>query len=53
MPKGPHTPYTETYAPITVNELIPEAHKYGNTRLTSLGVTAGVLVAFLLTQIGG
>ena len=22
MPKGPHTPYTKTYAPITVNELI-------------------------------
>ena len=22
MPKGPHTPYTETYVPITVNELI-------------------------------
>ncbi len=38
---------------ITVNELIPEAHKYGNTRLASLGVIGGVLVAFLLTQVGG
>jgi len=38
---------------ITVNELIPEAHKYGNTRLASLAVLAGMLVAFLLTQIGG
>ena len=37
---------------ITVNELIPEAHRYGNTRLASLGVIGGVLVAFLLTQIG-
>ncbi len=34
---------------ITVNELIPEAHRYGNTRLASLGVLAGILVAFLLT----
>jgi len=38
---------------ITVNELIPEAHKYGNTRLASLGVLAGMLAAFLLTQVGG
>ena len=38
---------------ITVNELIPEAHKYGNTRLASLGVLGGILVAFLLTQVGG
>ncbi len=38
---------------ITVNELIPEAHKYGNTRLAGLAILAGVLVAFLLTQIGG
>ncbi len=38
---------------ITVNELIPEAHKYGNTRLASLGVIGGVLVTFLLTQVGG
>ena len=37
---------------ITVNELIPEAHKYGNTRLVGLGVLTGVLAAFLLTQIG-
>ena len=37
---------------ITVNELIPEAHKYGNTRLAGFGVIIGVLVAFLLTQIG-
>ncbi|MFC1984570.1 ZIP family metal transporter [Chloroflexota bacterium] len=37
---------------ITVNELIPEAHKYGRTRLTGFGVLTGVLVAFLLTQIG-
>ena len=38
---------------ITVNELIPEAHKYGNNRLAGLAVLAGMLVAFLLTQIGG
>lgn len=38
---------------ITVNELIPEAHKYGNARLASIGVLAGTLAAFLLTQIGG
>jgi ZIP family zinc transporter len=37
---------------ITVNELIPEAHKYGNARLAGFGVLTGVLVAFLLTQIG-
>ena len=37
---------------ITVNELIPEAHKYGNNRLVGLGVLTGVLAAFLLTQIG-
>jgi len=37
---------------ITVNELIPEAHKYGNTRLAGFGVLTGVLAAFLLTQIG-
>ncbi len=37
---------------ITVNELIPEAHKYGNTHLAGFGVLAGVLVAFLLIQIG-
>ncbi len=36
---------------ITVNELIPEAHKYGNTRLAGFGVLTGVLAAFLLTQI--
>ncbi|MFC2044920.1 ZIP family metal transporter [Chloroflexota bacterium] len=38
---------------IAVNELIPEAHKYGNTRLTSLGVVAGVIIAFALTRISG
>jgi len=38
---------------ISVNELIPEAHKYGNTRLTSLGVIVGVIIAFVLTQIPG
>jgi len=38
---------------ISVNELIPEAHKYGNTRITSLGVIAGVIVAFALTQVSG
>ena len=37
---------------ITVNELIPEAHKYGNTRLVGLGVLTGTLAAFLLTRIG-
>jgi ZIP family zinc transporter len=37
---------------ITVNELIPEAHKYGNTRFVGLGVLTGALAAFLLTQIG-
>ena len=37
---------------ITVNELIPEAHKYGNTHLAGLGVLVGMLVAFLLTQLG-
>jgi len=37
---------------ITVNELIPEAHKYGHTRLVGLGVLTGILVAFLLTLIG-
>ena len=37
---------------ITVNELIPEAHKYGHTRLVGLGVLTGALTAFLLTQIG-
>ena len=36
---------------ITVNELIPEAHKYGNTRLTGLAVLVGLLVTFLLAQI--
>ncbi|MFC1953316.1 ZIP family metal transporter [Chloroflexota bacterium] len=34
---------------ISVNELIPEAHKYGNTRYSSLGVIAGVIIAFTLT----
>lgn len=38
---------------ITVNELIPEAHNYGDTRLASCGVLAGILTAFLITQIGG
>ncbi|MFC1951653.1 ZIP family metal transporter [Chloroflexota bacterium] len=38
---------------IAVNELIPEAHKYGNVRLTSLGVVAGVITAFALTQMSG
>ncbi len=38
---------------ITVNELIPEAHKYGNTHLAGFGVLAGVFASFLLTQIGG
>jgi ZIP family zinc transporter len=38
---------------IAVNELIPEAHKYGNTRLTSLGVVAGVITAFALTLVVG
>jgi len=38
---------------ISVNELIPEAHKFGNTRLTSLGVIIGVIIAFTLTQISG
>ncbi|MFC1894221.1 ZIP family metal transporter [Chloroflexota bacterium] len=38
---------------IAVNELIPEAHKYGNTRFTSLGVIAGVITAFALTQVSG
>lgn len=37
---------------ITVNELIPEAHKYGHNRLAGFGVLTGVLAAFLLTQIG-
>ena len=36
---------------ITVNELIPEAQKYGHNRLVGLGVLAGILVAFLLTLI--
>jgi len=34
-----------------VNELIPEAHKYGNTRITSLGVIVGVIAAFGLSQL--
>lgn len=38
---------------ITVNELIPEAHRYGNTRLASFGVLVSILVAFPLTWIGG
>ena len=38
---------------ITVNELIPEAHKYGNTHLASFGVLVGILAAFLLAQVGG
>ena len=38
---------------IAVNELIPEAHKYGNTRFTSLGVIAGVITAFALTRVSG
>jgi ZIP family zinc transporter len=37
---------------ITVNELIPEAHKYGKSRLLSLGVLVGIVAAFLLTKIG-
>ena len=36
---------------ITVNELIPEAHRYGETRLAGLGVLAGILASFLLTLI--
>ncbi len=38
---------------IAVNELIPEAHKYGSTRFTSLGVIAGVITAFALTRVSG
>ena len=38
---------------ITVNELVPEAHKYGSPRLSGLGVLVGILMAFLLTQLGG
>jgi ZIP family zinc transporter len=38
---------------IAVNELIPEAHKYGNTRFASLGVVAGVITAYALTQVSG
>jgi len=38
---------------ITVNELIPEAHRYGNTRLASLGLLVGMLVSFLLTLFVG
>jgi len=38
---------------ISVNELIPEAHKYGNTRFTSLGVISGVIIAFALTRLSG
>ncbi len=37
---------------ITVNELVPEAHKYGRGRLTGLGILLGILVAFLLTRAG-
>ncbi len=37
---------------ITVNELVPEAHKYGRGRLTGLGIMLGILVAFLLTRVG-
>jgi ZIP family zinc transporter len=37
---------------ITVNELIPEARKYGHNHLVGLGVIAGILVAFLLTLFG-
>ncbi|MFC1938977.1 ZIP family metal transporter [Chloroflexota bacterium] len=37
---------------ITVNELIPEAHKYGKSRLLSLGVLVGIVASFLLTKIG-
>lgn len=36
---------------ITVNELIPEAQKYGHARLVGLGVLVGILIAFLLTLI--
>ena len=36
---------------ITVNELVPEAHKYGRSRLTGFGILLGILVAFLLTRI--
>jgi ZIP family zinc transporter len=36
---------------IAVNELIPQAHKYGHPRLVGLGVLTGTLVAFLLTLI--
>ena len=36
---------------ITVNELIPEAQKYGHARLIGLGVLIGILMAFLLTLI--
>jgi len=38
---------------IAVNELIPEAHKYGNSRLISLGVMIGAITAFALTQVLG
>jgi len=38
---------------ITVNELIPEAHRYGNGRLASFAVLVGIIAAFLLTMIGG
>lgn len=38
---------------ITVNELIPEAHEFvSNRQLTGLGGLAGMLGAFLLSQIG-
>jgi ZIP family zinc transporter len=38
---------------ITVNELIPEAHKYGNSRLAGFSVLVGMIAAFLLTLISG
>jgi zinc transporter, ZIP family len=34
---------------ITINELIPEAHKYGKGRNVTFGIFAGILLAFLLT----
>jgi zinc transporter, ZIP family len=34
---------------ITINELVPEAHKYGKGLHVTIGIFAGIILAFLLT----
>jgi ZIP family zinc transporter len=34
---------------ITMDELVPEAHKYGKGSYVTVGLLAGIVIAFLLT----